>query len=165
MTGLKELIDKVDKVQPLGEINGKKVVSIEDQRDMALLEHMTGSTKLGTVQFNPDGSVAGVASESVAINPDVYYINRYKRVKDSLYVVTDYRAIQEQPTGRVYAKMIPAYVIKRNDKGSLVLEKVVTVSDTEFVGDFTRILNREAMAQIKPLIDAGVGVTSDDLAI
>ncbi len=165
MTGLKEIIEKTENITPMSTINGKKLVSIEQQRDLALLEHMNGSSKLGTIQFNPDGSVAGASSEYVAVNPDVYYLNRYKKVKDALYVVTDYRAIKEQDTGRVYLKTIQASVIKRDDKGDLVLEKTVMVSDTEFISDFTHSLNREAMAQIKPLLEAGVGVTSDDLGI
>ena len=165
MSELKELLEKTENITPMGTVNGKKIVSIEEQRDLALLEFRTGSAKLGTIRFNSDGSVAGVDSEYVAVNPDVFYINRYKKVKDALYVVTDYRAIKDQDTGRVYAKMIPAAVIKRDDKGNLVLDKMVTISDAEFVADFTHILNREAMAQIKPLIDTGVGVTSDDLGI
>lgn len=162
---LKKLIEKAEKVKPMGEENGKQIVSIEEQRDLALLEHMTGSSKLGTVKFNPDGSVAGVPSSNVAINPDIYYRNRYKKVKDSLFVVVDYRALQDFSRGVIYTKAIPAFVIKRNEDKKLCLEKVVTVSDTEFLADYTHILNREAMAQILPLIDAGVGVTSDDLGI
>lgn len=165
MAGLKEIIEKTENIKPMGTINGKPVISIEEQRDMALLEHMTGQEKLDTVQFNPDGTVACTPGGTLAINPDVYFINRCKKVKDTLYVVTDYRAIQEQGSGNVYMKSIPAFVIKRDEKGSLALDKVATISDTEFISDFDLILDREAMAQIKPLVEQGVGVTRSGLPI
>lgn len=165
MTGLKEIIERTEKIEPLGMMNGQPIISIEQQRDLALVNHMTGNETLDTVQFNPDGSVAKTPGGTLAVNPDVYFINRCKKVKDTLYVVTDYRAITEQGSGNVYLKSIPAYVIKRDDKGSLAVDKIATISDTEFISDFNLILDREAMAQIKPLLDAGIGVTKSGLPI
>lgn len=164
MTDLRETLDKADQVKPIAEHNGMQIVTFADQRDIAVAD-MVNKVGLDTVQFNPDGTVARTPGRYAAVNPDHYYINRFKRVKDSIYVVMDYRAIQDLPSGSVYAKQIPAYVIKRDAEKKLVLDKVVTVSDTEFMSDFTHILSREAMAQIKPLLDAGVGVTVDDLGI
>ena len=166
MQDLKEIIRKTEDIKPIGTENGQKIVSIEEQRDLAYLEHMTGNDQLGTVQFNEDGmSVARTPGNTVAVNPDTYFINRYKKVKDALYVVTDYRAIKEQDTGTVYLKTIPAHVIKRNENKQLFVEKTVMVSDVEFIADFTNKLDREAMALIKPLIDIGVEVTPSGLPI
>lgn len=163
---LKDLIDKTDKIQPVATVNGVQVVQFSEQRDLAQMEKMMGNDTLGTLQMNPDGTVARTPVKYAAVNMDYYYINRYKKVKDSYYIVTDFRAIQEQQTGTVYAKQIPAFVIVRDkETGSLKIDKTVMVSDTEFVADFTHMLNREAMAQIVPLLANGVGVTSDDLAI
>lgn len=163
---LKDLIDKTDKIQPVTTVNGVQVVQFSEQRDLAQMEKMMGNDTLGTLQMNPDGTVARTPVKYAAVNMDYYYINRYKKVKDSYYIVTDFRAIQEQQTGTVYAKQIPAFVIVRDkETGSLKIDKTVMVSDTEFVADFTHMLNREAMAQIVPLLANGVGVTSDDLAI
>lgn len=164
VTELRDLIDRAQKIEPLKEENGVKIVTFEQQRDAATLDAMN-KTGLDTVQYNPDGSVARTPVKFAAVNLDSYYINRYKRVKDAYYIVNDYRAIREQADGSVYLKVIPAYVIKRGDDKQLYLEKVVTVSDTEFISDFTHSLSREAMAQIMPLIVNGVGVTTDDLAI
>lgn len=161
---LRELLDRAEKITPVKVENGIKIVSFENQRDAATMDAMN-QTGLDTVQFNPDGTVARTPVKFAAVNLDSYYINRYKRVKDAYYVVNDYRAIREQADGSVYLKVIPAFVIKRNEQKQLYLEKVVTISDTEFVTDFVHSLNRESMAQILPLIVNGVGITTDDLAI
>lgn len=165
MAGLKEIIAKTENIEPLGTVNGQPIISIEDQRDMALVDHMTGNKTLDTVQFNPDGTVARTPGGTLAVSPEYYFINRCKKVKDAIYVVTDYRAIKEQESGNVYMKSIPAHVVKRNDSGSLVVDKIVTISDSEFISDFNLILDREAMAQIKPLLETGVGVTKSGLPI
>lgn len=165
MSELKDLMERVEQVQPVAETNGVKVVSFDQQRDMALLDYREGKSDLGTIQMNPDGTVARTPVKFAAVNLDIFYINRAKRVKDKLYVVTDYRAIMEQSTGTVYLKQIPTFVIKRDEHKALVLEKVVTVTDAEFVSDFTYILNQEAMAQIMPLLTTGIGVTTGDLGI
>lgn len=166
MQDLKELLEKTENITPIGTENGQKIVTIEEQRDLAYLEHMTGGSQLGTVQFNPDGmTVARTPGGTVAVNPDTYFINRYRKVKEALYVVTDYRVIKEQDSGNVSLKTIPAHVIKRDEGGGLYVDKTVMISDAEFIADYTNILNREAMAQIKPLIDTRVEVTRSDLPI
>lgn len=164
MADLREVLEKTKDVKPVAEHNGMEIVSFEQQRDMAQLYKME-NRDLGLIKMNPDGTVARTPVKFAAVNLDNFYINRYKRVKDSLYIVTDYRAIQEQSSGSVYAKQLAAYVVKRDADKNLVLDKVVTVSDTEFLSDFTHTLNRDAMAQIMPLLVSGVGVTTDDLGI
>ena len=164
MINLKEAIEKTEKIKPVAIQNGVPIVSFEEQRDLAVLEKMT-SPGMGDLAFNPDGSIARTPVKAAAVNLDNYYINRYKKVKNTLLVVTDYRAIKEQSTGSVYLKQIPAYVIARDGEGELYLSSVVNVSDNEFIADFTHTLNREAMSQIMPLLINGVGVTADDLMI
>lgn len=164
MSNLQEIIDKTKDVKPVAEHNGVSIVSFEEQRDLAQLNKLE-NPGLETIQMNPDGTVARTPVRFAAVNLDNFYINRYKRVKDALYIVTDYRAIQEQSGGNIYAKQLAAFVVKRDADKKLILDKVVTVSDTEFIADFTHTLNREAMAQIMPLLVSGVGVTTDDLGI
>lgn len=164
MTNLKEAIEKTEKIKPIAVENGIPIVSFEEQRDLAVLDKMT-NPELGQLQMNHDGSVARTPVRAAAVNLDNYYINRYKKVKSTILVVTDYRAIKEQSTGSVYLKQIPAYTIARDAEGKLYLASVVNVSDSEFIADFTHTLNREAMSQIMPLIVNGVGVTADDLMI
>lgn len=163
MADLRTLIEKTKDVAPIAENNGVKIVSFEEQRDMAQLDIME-KPDLGLLRMNEDGTVAATPTRFAAVNTEMYYLNRYKKVKNSIYVVTDYRAIREQGTGRVYAKMIPAYVVTRGDQG-LYLEKVVNVSDSEFIADFTHTLNKESMKTVMPLLVSGVGVTQDDMPI
>lgn len=162
--GLKELIEKTEKVKPVTEINGIPVVTFEEQRDLAQVDKLM-NVNMGILNFNADGSVAETPTKYVSVNLDSYFINRFKRVENSLYIVTDYRAIKEQGSGRVYLKQIPAYVVSRNKKGDLFLEKTVTVSDNEFISDFTHILNHEAMKTVMPLLVSGIGVTEEGLTI
>lgn len=164
MTTLKEVIEKTENIQPLGQHNGVQVVSFEEQRDLAQLDKLN-NRDLDTIQMNPDGTVARTPIRFAAVNVDNYFINRYKKVKNSIYVVTDYRAIQEQASGRVYAKQIPAYVISKDEEGNLQLDKMVNISDDEFIADFTHSLNREAMASLMPILTAGAEITQDDLPI
>ena len=164
-TELRDLIDRTENVKPITEGAGDvKIVTFEEQRDLAMMDAMN-ETGLNLVQYNPDGTVARTPVKYAAVNPANYFINRYKKVRDTMYVVNDYRAIKEQDSGSIYVKTLPAYVIKRDEEKKLVLEKVVNISDTEFLADFTKILSREAMAEVLPLITQEDGVTADGLPI
>lgn len=167
MTGaeLKKTIEKVESIKPIEVINGVKVVTFEEQRDATVLDKQLGREDLGTVQINPDGSVARTPTKYAAVSPERYFINRCKKVKDTLYVVVDYRAIMDIPTGTIYQKQIPAFVIKRSEDGKLFREKVVNITDDEFIADFTTILDREAMEAILPLCSTETGVTKAALPI
>ena len=89
-------------------------------------------------------------------------------------VVVDWRAIQEQSTGEIYIRNIPAYVIERvktdetpaGEKGDLVVTGIEIISDTEFISGFTDTLSVEAMMQIAPLIaNFGSDITASDMPI
>ena len=151
MASLREILDRAEKVKPVAEINGKKVMSYEDLRDISTAQINEGG-KINIVEFNPDGTPKNSMTENVATNLDHFYINRFKTVDKEMFVVRDYRAISEQSTGRVYAKRIPCYVVKRNEKGKLYLDRMVTVSDDEFIAEFTHILDHKSMAEVLPLL-------------
>ena len=161
-----EITRRENEVKTVAENNGIGVVSFEHQRDASMAD-MANNRKIQALEFNSDGTVKRTPTKYAAVNLESYYINRAKVQKGKIYVVTDYRAIMEQPTGRVYAKLIPAYVIARNkETNALYLEKVVNISDQEFLADFTDSFTTERMAEIKPLLDAGIGVTKlDDFGI
>ena len=162
--GILDNLKRAENIHPLYEQNGVKVVSYEDQRAAAQAEIMEG-VDLGNRTVNADGTIARSRTKYAAINPDHLYMNRYKKIGTKLVVVTDYRAIKEQSRGRVYLRQIPAYVIGRDSDRNLVLEKVITVSDTEFIGEYTRQLSPDAMKQIAPLLQQEAVITQDDLVI
>ena len=164
MESLKDVIEKTKDVKPMAVVDGVKVVTFEEQRDLAQMAIME-NRKIGGLQINPDGSVARTPVEYSAVNPDVYYANRACKIKDELFVVTDSRCISEQSAGNVYLSQVPASVIIRDKDGQLRLDRKITVSDDDFVSKFTDILDNEAMALIKPLIDGGVGMTTKPLPI
>lgn len=126
----------------------------------------------GLRSYNPDGSIASTGKKVHAMNPDFYFMNRYRVKSKKMYVVSGYtadgfRAIQEQSTGRCFMKTIPCAVIVRDaDTKELVLEKITTVSDTEFMSDFTNTLDNKSMAEILPLIvNHGADMTADTMPI
>lgn len=151
MMSLREILDRAERVKPVAEINGKKIMSYEDLRDISTAEINEGG-KINIVEFNPDGTPRNSMTRNVATNLEHFYINRFKTVDKEMFIVRDYRAISEQSTGRVYAKRIPCYVVKRNEKGKLYLDRMVTVSDDEFIAEFTHILDHKSMSEVLPLL-------------
>lgn len=162
---MRDILQAAEKVEPIAQRNGVKVVSFDDSTVMAQAD-LTNGVDLGNRIVNPDGTIARSRAPYAAVNLENFYANRYRKIGKVLRVVVDYRAIKEQASGRVYLKQIPCYEIARDEKsGELELKKVCTISDTEFIGDYTHKLNREAMAQILPLITGGIDVTADDISI
>lgn len=163
---MKEILEKNDKVKPIGMYNGTPVVSFEDQVAMAEYD-LSSNIGLSPRTMNANGTIARSRTKSLAVSPSYYYMNRYKVARGKLLVVVDYRAIKEQDTNRVYRKQIPAYQFARDkDTNQLVLEKVVQISDAEFVADFTSTLDYEAMSELKPMIEEfGVEIQKDSMPI
>ena len=164
------LYDKADNVKPFAEKDGQVYVTFEEA---SVLNSVNAEEQKGTgMQLrNPDGSVASTGKTVHAINPDYFFANRYKLKGKKLHVVSGhdtigYRCIKEQASGHVFVKTIPCYIIARNDKGELVLEKQTTISDTEFISDFTNTLDHKSMAEILPLItEHGNEMTADSMPI
>lgn len=166
---LRELYEKYDAVRPFAEKDGEKYVSFEDA---AVLNSVNAEEpKTGMQTRNPDGSIARTGKTVHAINPEYFFANRFKLKGKKLHVVSGhepngFRCIQEQASGHVFLKTIPVYIIARDSDGKLVLEKVTTVSDSEFISDFTSKLDYESMAQILPLItENGNTITADSMPI
>ena len=162
--GILESLKRAEEVKPLYEQNGIKVVSFEDQRAVAQAE-IINDVDLGNRTVNPDGTIARSRTKYAAINPDYLYMNRYKKIGTKLVVVTDYRAIKEQSSGRIYTKQIKAFVFSRTDKG-IKKDMMTLVEDKDFVSEYTKTLNPSAMAELIPLMMEGDNnLTADDLPI
>lgn len=159
-----DVLKEAENVKPIDTINGMKIVPFESVPALAQAA-IVNDEDLGGRTMNLNGTVARSKCLFAAVNVDNLYINRYKVVKGKLYVITDYRAIKDQASGRVYAKQIPAYVFVRKD-GEMVLEKMDIVSDTEFVSDYTNKLSNEAMQKLMPLLVNSADIkTADELPI
>lgn len=166
MASVREILDAANKVEPIAEKDGKKIVTFEDAAALANMEGVEPTPKTGMRTYNPDGSLAKIRTRASAINPANYFANRYYMTQKRLKVVVDWRAIQEQASGQVYISNIPAYVFMRDEKGNLFIEKIETISDAEFVSKYTDQLNEDAMKQIAPLIaNYGSDVTATELPI
>lgn len=170
-----EVLNQAEEVNPLAEVNGIKVVSFEEAQTLnqanLMRKEMGEETETGDRTFNPDGTIARSKTTVAAVNYDSMFLNRYRMVKrrgenNVLEVVVDYRAIREQERGHIYVQRIQSFIIKRNDAGELELEQITTVSDREFISEFTHQLNAKAMAEIYPIITKGGGeISTDDILI
>lgn len=167
---MRELYEKADNIRPYAERDGQVYVSFEDA---SVLNSVNAEEPSGTglQTRNPDGSIASTGKRVHAVNPDYFFSNRYKLKGKKLHVVsghepTGYRCIREQSSGHIFVKTVPVYIIVRDENKNLVLEKVSTVSDSEFISDFTNTLDHKSMAEILPLItEYGNGMTADEMPI
>ena len=166
-----ELFDKADKVKPMAEKDGQVFVTFDEASTLNSL-NMMNEAKTGMQLRNRDGSLASTGKTVHAINPDYFFLNRYKKKnKTTLLVVSGheevgYRCIREQETGKIHIKTIPCYVFVRTDSGELKIDKVATVSDTEFISDFTNTLTHKAFAELLPMITSyGEELTADEMPI
>ena len=166
-----ELFNKADKVKPMAEKDGQKYVTFDEAATLNSL-NMLDEANTGMQIRNKDGSIASTGKTVHAINPNYFFLNRYKKKnKTTMLVVsghdeTGYRCIKEQETGKIHIKTIPCYVFVRGDDGELRLDKATTVSDTEFISDFTNTLTHKAFAELLPMITSyGRDITADELPI
>lgn len=167
---MRELYEKADKVVYLAEKDGQVYVNFEDA---SVLNSLNAEEPSGTglQTRNADGSLASTGKRVHAVNPDYFFLNRYKVKGKKLHVVSGhepqgYRCIREQSKGRCFIKNIPCYVFSRNEAKELVLEKVITVSESEFISDFTNTLDNKSMAELLPLITQhGNDMTADSMPI
>lgn len=169
MSKIKETLEAAENVTPIAIKDGKKIVTFQDAKVLQDAEGYEPTPSTGVRRYNPDGSLAATEARVVAINEDSYFANRYKLLgkgSKKMSVVTDWRAIQEQSSGRCYKKNLTSYVFARNEQGELYIEKIDSVSDTEFLSDYTNILDNTNMAQLVALIDAyGSDITTSEMPI
>lgn len=166
---MKELYDKVDNIKPLAEKDGEVYVTFEDAA--VLNSYNADEPNTGMQTRNPDGTLASTGKTVHAVNPDYFFMNRYKVKGKKMILVSGhtsdgYRCIKEQASGRVFLKTIPAYVIVRDSEGKLALERQTVISDTEFISEFVNKLDNKSMAEVLPLITAnGKDMTADTMPI
>lgn len=153
MANIKDYLEKAEQVKPIAERNGRKIVTFEDQRNLATASNINNED-VGGLVWNPDGSLARTKGDTAAVNEDLHYINRYKKVKNKYYVVTDYRAIQGLRDNRIPYPQITAYLIAEDVHGKVICEKPVTFSDKEFVADFTHTLDNDSMKVVLEAISS-----------
>lgn len=166
-----ELFAKADKVKPMAEKDGQVYVTFDEAAVLNSL-NMLNESNTGMQVRNPDGSIASTGKTVHAINPDYFFLNRYKKKNKSTILVVSgheeigYRCIKEQETGKIHIKTIPCYVFVRDEDGNLKIDKVSTVSDSEFISDFTNTLTHKAFAELLPLITSyGKEITADEMPI
>ena len=163
---INEILRDAENVEVLAiDEEGSNYVSFEDYVNATTADAIN-KKDLSLIPMNPDGTPAGTPHKYVAVSLEQLFLNRY-RVKDGkIEVVTDWWCITKQPTGQIPLSRIPCYVLSRDKNKKLVYEKTKTISDSEFLSDFTGSLDREAMTLILPLLaKKDNGVTKDKLPI
>lgn len=158
----------------IAEKDGQIFVTFEDAQVLNSMDAYEGGT--GYQQRNKDGSLASFGKTTHAVSKTFFFTNRY-RVKTygkqkKLYVVsghtpTGFRCIQEQSSGRCFIKTIPvAILVRDSETNELKFEKMDTVSENEFISEFTKTLDNKSMAEVLPLIvEKGSEITADSMPI
>ena len=167
---MSEILTERERIEPIADRNGTKIVTYDEYTSLAMAEATEPTMDLGDRVMNADGSVAKTRKRFAATNPDNLFINRFRLIHtddgDKMEIVVDSQAITEQDRGRIYVQRVPSYIIARNAKGKLFVEKSTTVQDTEFVSEFTRKLNNDAMREILPLIASeGRNISTENITI
>lgn len=159
--GILENIISQGDVKPIANVNGRNVYTFADAVKVNNKERAEevyeGKVDFGNRQTREGGlCYARTQTHSVAVNPDNYYLNRYRKRKiddkTTLYeVVTDYRAIKEQSSGRVYTNNIVVELVENSKEGLKYVGKK-NISDLEFINEFKRELSHESLAKLVAVI-------------
>lgn len=153
-------------VEVLTNVNGTPVTTFEDQRDNAV-HILRNKGDAGARKVSAGGAVLRSKVINAAVNSHTFYNNRYRLLDDNIEILsthtTDgFRIIDElERSGRIPFHQINVAVIKR-DGLDLKLVGQKTVTDTEFIKDFTHKLNKEAMKELLPIIFFTPEVTGED---
>lgn len=166
MSRIQEALERASKVKPYAEKNGIKIVGMEDMEALIEKHIIDKEPDIGERLVNPDGTIARSLTRFAGINLERELDNRYVKHGKRVEVIIDKRALSEQTLGRIYAKRITAYVITRNEDGILELIETKTVSDDEFLKEFTHKLDKESMLEVLEAIARGQrDLTVDKLTI
>lgn len=173
--GILEQIVEESSVKPIVKIHGLSAYSFKDDRQLAkkeLAEEKLAGKQIefGNREQTPDGmGYTRTQSRHYAVNPDILFANRYRRVMDAeknVYyeVVIDYRAIQEQGSGKIYSPLISAYIIGQGPRKSYQIIGQKKIKDEEFINEFRRHLGHKDMATILSMIGSyGEESTGDEM--
>lgn len=140
---------KADSITALGVIDDAKVYSSEDYVELVKLEEQakTNGETLGNHARVPmvdnQGMLTRTPRDKFVVNPAIAFANRIRVNKDdhTISVVTDYRAIEEQKNGMIYATSVVSYRIGKVDSGNYAVKSVENVTEQDFINQFTGTLN------------------------
>lgn len=158
--GVLEEIIKNGEATPIAKVNGRNVYTFSDavrvNNKERAEEIYEGKVDFGNREVREGGlCYTRTQCHTVAVNPDNYYLNRYRKKKEGtkmIYeVVSDYRAIKEQSTGRVYTNNIVVDMVE-NSKDGLKYIGRKNISDTEFINEFKNNLNNVSFQKIASVI-------------
>lgn len=158
--GVLEEIIRNGEATPIASVNGRNVYTFSDavrvNNKERAEEIYEGKVDFGNREVREGGlCYTRTQCHTVAVNPDNYYLNRYRKKKEgakTIYeVVSDYRAIKEQSTGRVYTNNIVVDMVE-NSKDGLKYVGRKNISDTEFINEFKNNLNNESFQKIASVI-------------
>lgn len=174
MSRITDVLDAAREVEPIAERNGTKIVSYEDYVTLAseagIKEKNGERTDTGDRTINPDGQTIGRSrTPFTAVNENKIFDNRYRlkgKMGDrEMQVVIDERIMNDLQNGRELCakKQVPCYCIKKNEEGVYYLDRMIMVSDVEFMAEFTEKLNPTLAKELWMLFEsAGADVPTAD---
>lgn len=151
-----QLLEEVENAKPVIEVNGRPIYRENDA--VALTEYEVDQQLTGREEIdishrivNSDGSYARGNYKNV-IMPNGLFENRYRKDGKFINVVTDFRAIQDQASGKIYTDNIVVHVIGRGAGGRPVYKHSDVIDSKTFIKDYKRKLSDEAMQTLFSII-------------
>lgn len=142
---------QAENIEALGVIDNNEVYTSEDYVELVKLKDRAqkNGIELGNharvPQTDNQGMLLRTPRQELVVNPAIAFANRVRVNKDdkTISIVVDYRAIEEQKTGMLYATAVVAYRIGKIKDGNYAVQAVENIPEQAFLNEFTDSLNEE----------------------
>lgn len=142
---------QAENIEALGVIDNNEVYTSEDYVELVKLKDQAqkNGIELGNharvPQTDNQGMLLRTPRQELVVNPAIAFANRVRVNKDdkTISIVIDYRAVEEQKTGMLYATAVVAYRIGKIKDGNYAVQVVENIPEQAFLNEFTDSLNEE----------------------
>lgn len=143
---------EAENITSLGVIDESKVYTSEDYVNLVKVEEQArqNGIELGNharvPQTDNQGMLLRTPRDRHVVMPDIAFINRIRANDDkTISMVIDYRAIDEQKNGMIYATSVVSYRIgkAKTKSGNYAVQAVENIPEQDFINQFTATLNEE----------------------
>lgn len=143
---------EVENITSLGVIDESKVYTSEDYVNLVKVEEQArqNGIELGNharvPQTDNQGMLLRTPRDRHVVMPDIAFANRIRANEDkTISMVIDYRAIDEQKNGMLYATSVVSYKIgkAKGKSEKYAVLAVENIPEQDFINQFTATLNEE----------------------
>ncbi|MGF0087831.1 hypothetical protein [Streptococcus hyointestinalis] len=153
-----------DNIEAVGAIDGKKVYTADnyveltkmdaERKKQGLEKSQVGLNAVVVPEFGRDGMLLRTPRERYQVNEAIAFANAVEVNSDNhtITLVRDFRAVQEKPSGLLYATGVVGYVIGKKGKNYAVLDKII-VPEKDFISGYHAQLKGDDIKMMFEVID------------